>query len=383
MASEPRAGAALRADDTARLGSAGGSSSALPRARRWWQVALGLAASAGLVWLLARNLDWDALSQALARLSLPAVLLMLGFLTTGWALRIVRWWWLLRVPEPALPLGACVGPFLVGMAANNLLPYRAGDGVRVAGFCRQLRSPVVLVAGTVLIERLLDVSVLVPLFFLGLLGVPAGAFPRAVIAAVTWLAGAGGAALLAIMLFPALLDRLLSRIAARGRRPGHGPGAAPQGAAPGLRFPAARRLMQGIARQGGQLVEVLRLLRARARMVWLLGLSVAAWACEGAVFATAAAAVGAGAAAPAPWFALAAGTLATVIPSTPGHLGTFDYFAAQGLAAYGAAPATATAFALTVHAVLWTASTAAGLLWLLGAAGISRYPRRRAGPVAR
>lgn len=362
-----------------RLGPAGGLSSAPSRARRWWQLALGLAASAGLVWLLTRNLEWDILSQALAGLSLPAVLLMLGFLTTGWALRIVRWWWLLRVPEPALPLGACVGPFLVGMAANNLLPYRAGDGVRVAGFCRQLRSPVVLVAGTVLIERLLDVSVLVPLFFLGLLGVPAGAFPRAVIAAVAWLAGAGGAALLVIVLFPALLDRLLSRIAARGRRPG----AAPQGAAPGLRFPAARRLVQGIARQGGQLVEVLRLLRARARMVGLLGLSVAAWACEGAVFATAATAVGAGAAAPAPWFALAAGTLATVIPSTPGHLGTFDYFAAQGLAAYGAAPAAATAFALTVHAVLWTASTAAGLLWLLGAAGISRYARRRAGPVAR
>lgn len=342
-------------------------------------MALGLAASAGLVWLLTRNLEWDALSRAIAGLSLPAVLLMLGFLAAGWALRIVRWWWLLRVPEPALPLGACVGPFLVGMAVNNVLPYRAGDGVRVVGFCRQLRSPVVLVAGTVLIERLLDVSILVPLFFLGLLGVPAGAFPRAGVAAAAWLAGAGGAALLVIMLFPSLLARLLNRISARGARRR----AAPPGSAPGLRFPAGRRLVQGIARQGGQLVEVLRRLHSPARMVGLLGLSVAAWACEGAVFATAAAAVGAGAAAAAPWFALAAGTLATVIPSTPGYIGTFDYFTAQALAAYGAAPAAATAFALTVHAVLWTASTAAGLLWLLGAAGISRYANRRAVPAAR
>ena len=314
--------------------------------------------------------------RAIAGLSLPAVLLILGFLTAGWALRIVRWWRLLRVPEPALPLGACVGPFIVGMAVNNLLPYRAGDGVRVVGFRRQLRSPVALVAGTVLIERLLDVSVLVPLFFLGLLGVPAGAFPRAFTAAVAWLAGAGGAALLAIMLFPSLLDRLLNRISAggRGRR---------RRSAPDARFPAGRRLLQGIARHGGHLVEALRLLHSRARMVGLFGLSVAAWACEGAVFAATAAAVGAGGAAPAPWFAAAAGTLATVIPSTPGHIGTFDYFTAQALAAYGAAPAAAAAFALTVHAVLWTASTAAGLLWLLGFAGVSRYARSRAGPVSR
>lgn len=351
------------------------------RARRWWQAAFGLAASAGLGWLLTRNLDWDTLGRAIAGLSLPAVLLILGFLTAGWALRIVRWWWLLRVPEPALPLGACVGPFIVGMAVNNLLPYRAGDGVRVVGFRRQLRSPVALVAGTVLIERLLDVSVLVPLFFLGLLGVPAGAFPRAFTAAVAWLAGAGGAALLVILLFPSLLDRLLNRISAGGL--GRWRRAARQGSAPGARFPAGRRLLQGLARHGGHLVEALRLLHSRARMVGLLGLSVAAWACEGAVFAATAAAVGAGGAAAAPWFAAAAGTLATVIPSTPGHIGTFDYFTAQALAAYGAAPAAAAAFALTVHAVLWTASTAAGLLWLLGFAGVSRYARSRAGPVSR
>ena len=203
---------------------------------------------------------------------------------------------------------------------------------------------------------------------------PAGAFPRAFTAAAAWLAGAGGAALLVILLFPSLLDRLLNRISASGRW---------RRSAPGARFPAGRRLLQGIARHGGHLVEALSLLHSRARMVGLFGLSVAAWACEGAVFAATAAAVGAGGAAPAPWFAAAAGTLATVIPSTPGHIGTFDYFTAQALAAYGAAPAAAAAFALTVHAVLWTASTAAGLLWLLGFAGVSRYARSRAGPVSR
>ena len=100
-------------------------------------------------------------------------------------------------------------------------------------------------------------------------------------------------------------------------------------------------------------------------MLVLIGLSAAAWACEGAVFATVAAAVRAGAEPMGPWFSLAAGTLATAIPSAPGHVGTFDWFAAQGLEAYGASAEVAIAFALTIHAVLWVSSTAAGLFYLL------------------
>ena len=60
-----------------------------------------------------------------------------------------------------------------------------------------------------------------------------------------------------------------------------------------------------------------------------------------------------------------AGTLATTIPSAPGHVGTFDWFAAQGLEAYGAPPPRAVAFTLTVHAVLWMTSPVVGLLCLL------------------
>ena len=89
--------------------------------------------------------------------------------------------------------------------------------------------------------------------------------------------------------------------------------------------------------------------------------------------ATVASAVQAGAEPMGPWFSLAAGALATALPSAPGHVGTFDWFAAQGLEAYGAPSPRAVAFALTVHAVLWVPLTAAGLFCLL-ARGIR--PRR-------
>ena len=313
---------------------------------RWLKLLFGFAIAVGFAWLLARGLDLDALGRAFTGLSIPVVLLALVFLAAGWTIRIVRWWWMLRVFEPTLPLGACAGPFLAGMAVNNVLPFRAGDALRVLGFRRQLRSPAMRVAGTLVIERVLDVSILVGVFFLGLLSLPAGVFPKGFVVAVTWVAGVGSVATLALLLFFPALDRLRERLSGRG-------------------FLATWRWPKAVARHGVHLAETFSLVRSPQRMLILIGLSIVAWICEGALFAVLAAAIVAGVAPLGPWFALATGTLATVIPSTPGHLGTFDYFAAQGLAAYGASPEHSVAFALTVHAMLWASSTTVGLLCLL------------------
>ena len=328
---------------------------------RWLKLSVGLATTAGFVWLLAHEVDLDALGRAFAGLSVSKVLLALTFLAAGWAVRIVRWWWMLRALEPTLPLGACAGPFLAGMAVNNVAPFRAGDALRVLGFRRQLRAPAMAVAGTLVVERVLDVAVLTGILFLGLLGLPDGAFPRGFVVAVTWLAGCGVAAVLVLPLLVPWLGRVRERLFAKGS-PAR---SSAEGSSPGRRFFTVRRWAQAVSRHGVHLAEALSLMRAPRRVLGLIGLSTAAWACEGAVFATVAAAVRAGAEPMGPWFSLAAGTLATTIPSAPGHVGTFDWFAAQGLEAYGASVEVAIAFALTVHAVLWVPATAAGLFFLL------------------
>ena len=90
---------------------------------QWLKLSFGVATTAGFVWLLARGLDLDALGRAFVGLSVSTVLLArLGLPGRRWAVRIVRWWWLLRALGPTLPLGACAGPFLAGMAANNASP---------------------------------------------------------------------------------------------------------------------------------------------------------------------------------------------------------------------------------------------------------------------
>lgn len=337
--------------------------------RRYWRLAPGLLLAAVFAWLFARELDWEAVGTAFRGVSPGALGLGVLFLFGSWACRIVRWWWLLRAAAPGLPVTACAGPFLVGMAVNNLVPLRGGDALRVVGFGRQLRSPVMRVAGTLVIERVLDVVVLTGVFFFCLLGVPEGYFSGEVIAGAALLAGLSGASAAAVALFPSQLERLSQRLAGRARD--RHEGAASASALSGVRpRTLAARLLAAASRHGAHFGESLRALRSRRRTLGLFALSAVAWFCEGSMFFVVAAAIDTGSAPAGPWLAAAIGTLSTALPNTPGYLGTFHYFAAQGLAAYGAAPAEAAAFALTVHALLWTNSTVIGSVFLLRAAGI-------------
>ena len=313
---------------------------------RWLKLAIGLAVTAAFLWLLVQGLDIETLGRAFAELSIPFLALALTFLAVGYTIRIIRWWWMLRTLEPSLPFGACVWPFLTSIAVNNVMPFRAGDALRAFGFRRQLRSPVVRVLGTLVIERVLDLVALLGFFFLGLLGLPSGTFPEGFVVVTTWLAGLSIGAVLVLILLAPWLGRIVQGIAAHP-------------------FFVSRNLSEAVVNHGRHFVGALALVRSPSRLLMLLVLSVLTWTFEGAVFATVAAAVHAEVSPLGPWFSLGTGTLATLIPSSPGYVGTFDYFAAQGLAAYGAAPEVSIAFALTVHAVLWVPLTAAGLVYLV------------------
>jgi glycosyltransferase 2 family protein len=159
-------------------------------------------------------------------------------------------------------------------------------------------------------------------------------------------AGAGGLALLlALTLAPGPLARLLARVVgpvARGRAWG----------------PAA---LEGVA----HLAASLALLRSPARAARLVALTLMAWLLEGAVFATVAWSLKLPVPPQAPWLAMSAATLATLLPSSPGYVGTFDYFGMTGLTVFGAGRAEAAAFALLAHFILWLPVTVAGYVVLL------------------
>jgi glycosyltransferase 2 family protein len=103
----------------------------------------------------------------------------------------------------------------------------------------------------------------------------------------------------------------------------------------------------------------------RGMMLQLIFYSSLAWLAEGGVFWLVALCLPSMANQSAVWLALPVGTLATVIPSTPGYVGTFDYFTIKAMVFLGNSLVDSTAFAFLVHAVLWLPPTFAGGLYLL------------------
>jgi len=56
--------------------------------------------------------------------------------------------------------------------------------------------------------------------------------------------------------------------------------------------------------------------------------------------------------------------LGVLIPSSPGYIGTFHFFAMSALAVFGAARETALSYALVSHAMQYLLVTGLGLLFL-------------------
>lgn len=313
----------------------------LPRRVR---LAAGLAFAGFFTWLVVRGIEVAEFERAFAGAAPSWIAAGLLAFAAGYACRVERWRVMLRRSNAALRWLDCAGPLLGSFAANNVLPFRAGDIMRALAFDGRLRVESGVVAGTLFVERLLDLVSLLLLL--------------AVALAITGLdvhrlMGIGSAALMAaaaVILVLLLRPGLLRPIAAGGVTlalrvtPGRGEK---------LRM-AMERCMTTLARL------------AKGDTMWrLVAWSAAAWLSEGCVFWFTALALSSIEAPAAGWIALPVGTLATLVPGTPGYVGTFDYFTVRAMCALGNATAPATAYALLVHALLWLPPTLIGGAYLL------------------
>ena len=312
--------------------------------RRWAKLLVGILATILFSWIFLRHLDWGTSAAVLADARPSYLIVAIGLLATGYALRILRWWIMLRSMAPGLSFRSCAGPFLSGMALNNILPFRAGDIVRTIGFRQQLELPPAQVLSTLIMERLFDLTALLIVFFISLWGIAANELPKGFLQAVYLLTTGCVVLLLVCFFMPAQIERWIRSLAsAASRRGASVVGHAGMGAA--------------------QVFSSLTLMRSPLLVLQLFGLSLGVWLFEGAMFAAVAQAIAISDAGLGTWFALATGTLATLIPSTPGYVGTFDYFTMLGLTMYDVPDQIAAVFAMAVHVMLWVPVTLVGLLW--------------------
>ncbi|MBA2644364.1 MAG: flippase-like domain-containing protein, partial [Solirubrobacterales bacterium] len=210
----------------------------------------------------------------------------------------------------------------VGYMANNLLPARAGDAVRVVLMAPRAATGMRTVVGTLLAERLLDVAVVLLLFAIvgyGVLGAIGGdslGLALGIVAAVAVL----GAGIVAVLW--------------RRQR-------------------AQAFLLPILSSTIG--------LRSRLGAVMLV-VTLLVWAIEAGVWMAVGAAVGFHMDPIEGTYLVALASVFALIPSGPGYAGTQDAAAVIGIRALGGAGSVAVAYLVTLRFVIVVPITVAGLL---------------------
>ena len=296
---------------------------------------LGVAISGVAIWILARSVDVPRTVDVLRTANPAWILLMVGTVFVDVAARGGRWHALL-LPIKRLPYRRVLGYTYLGYLANNVLPARLGELVRshALGEGEGVSRPTVL--GTVVVERIVDTVIVVGLAALAVivLGVR-GVMSTAVVL------GAAFVGLLTVGLFVAIVSH---------------------------RLPGAERLA-GIAGRYPRVLELARRLRTGlavasdpATLVRALVLSAAAWVASIASFIAGGQAVGIELSLSQAALLCSGVALATIVPSAPGYVGTFELTAVGIASIFGADPDAAFAMALLVHAMILAITSVGGVI---------------------
>jgi glycosyltransferase 2 family protein len=307
----------------------------------------GLILAIVLAVLAFRDLRWGDVSGALSGLHWGWLAAGVLAFMCGYAVRIFRWLLMLRLFAPGVKYRAIAGPFLSAFAINNVAPLRAGDVARSFAFRDQVQAAPSQVTATLVLERLLDLMSLILIFAIGLILLPVGSSWAGALTAALAPMLVFGAVVLGVPLFvPLRLARLLRTI--------------------GTRMKWREESLPGrIVGFGCNALASIAPFRAPVLLARLGGLSLIAWFCEGVLFFAVVRALSLEGLGYGPWFSLSSATLATLIPSTPGYVGTFDWFGKLALMGFGAGDAQAAMHILLCHVIIWVVLTGAGGAYLV------------------
>ncbi|TAJ16531.1 MAG: flippase-like domain-containing protein [Dehalococcoidia bacterium] len=315
-----------------------GQRSAMRHARNW----IGLGVSALCVALLFARVDRHELIEAVRDIQPLWLLPALALLAASLWVRAARWAVIVR-PVRAISTRDAASLLVIGYAANNVLPARAGEVVRSVLFQRRHGGSALTALATIVVERVFDGAVLA-VFLAAALASGTSSGP---LRALALIAGAGFSALLvglaALSAWPAPVRGLIDRVLRL--TPG------------GLRV----RLESLSVRFLDGLVPV----RGLSTWTRVFALTTGSWALEAACYWAVGEAFGL---ALSPWAYLGicgAANLAIAAPSTSGGIGPYEFFAREVTVALGVASGLATAYALVLHAVVLIPVALAGvvLLW--------------------
>lgn len=292
----------------------------------------GLLISAFFLWWTFRGFDTKDLKTVrfVAPMWIMGVVL---FTLAGYTMRCLRAWWMLR--KVGARFSACSRIFLTSLAANNILPLRIGDVMRIFTYAPDVNATPSMVLSTVILEKLLDVFSLATLFVITMHGgrpmspkLRGGAEVGLAISAV---------GLLVLVFGAHTLQQPLRRFAEK----------------------SGNRVVKKIEHWLLLAMECIEKIGVSGTLL-LVVFSFIAWTFEGLIYVSAARLVALRTDAIGPWQAVSQANLSFLIPSSPGGIGPFEWACKDALVRHGTLPPAAGLFGLLIHAWLFVVITGVG-----------------------
>ena len=300
----------------------------------WLRLVVSFGISAGLLVAVLRAIDPSRVAAALATADWRLLPIAIVLFFAALLIRSARWGLLL--PQQSVPTSTLFRALVVGFTANNVLPMRMGEVARVYLLGRWADVPYGSTLASLVAERILDGLSLALLLLVSLRLLPSPA-PGYLLGAGA-LAGAGfclGGLLVAVAAWRSDAILAVTRWATR---------------------PLPRRLAGLAERLATSFTGELAFLRGAHRLGSIMGLSVLAWCLELGLFYVLMVGFRLPASLPLAFLVGSAANFATLVPSSPGYVGTFDGALIKVLtdsAGVPIDPGLAGAYALVVHATLF------------------------------
>lgn len=254
-------------------------------------------------------------------------------------MRALRWRFLF--PPGAEPPGL-VPATMIGYMANNVLPLRAGEVVRVWVVARRWGHGFWTTLATLIVERVLDSLVILMVLGVLILVIPVPAVLRWAAMTVLLVDLAAIAVLGLLAAFPARFHAVLARLTRR--------------------WP---RVAERAERVFATFVRGLDGIRARRHVLPIVGWTAIVWAVPALAAWTMMRAVHLDLPWIAGWTVLAFVGLGISIPSAPGYIGVFHWAAALAVGIFGVSDSASVGYALLFHASQIIPITLAGWVFLL------------------
>lgn len=318
-------------------------------------IAGGAMVSALFVYLALHGIDlgkvFDAFTMAQV---VPWVPLGLAFFLIGYLLRGVRCWLLVRQTNE-ISVATATSVVLVGYGANNIFPARLGELVRAGMLAERANMPVVQALSVTFIERVLDGLSLLFILVIATATATVPSWIEDVVNLAILLFGLATVSIVIAALWPAFVVAVATRIGS-------------------LFGPSWRDRFERLANNVNTAAACMRDPR---RAVLLVAFSIVIWCFEAAFYALFLPIFGIPLSLQAGVVTMCVTGFGLLLPSSPGFIGPFHYFASQTLMVYGVVESTALAYATFVHLGFYVPLT------LLGAAAMLWYGVELSSTVAR